>query len=135
VTFDWERMLSLEGNTAPYLLYALARCHSLFRRAGVTDFQPGGLVLGHPTERALALIIARTPEVIAVSAATWRANLLCDHLYSLASAFASFWTECPVLKADVDEATRQSRLTLAHATAVAMETGLRLIGLQPLQRM
>ncbi|MCO4743275.1 MAG: arginine--tRNA ligase [Proteobacteria bacterium] len=135
VTFDWERMLSLEGNTAPYLLYAHARCHSLFRKAGVTDFEPGGLVLGHPTERTLALIVARTPEVIAQSAATWRANMLCDHLYSLASAFASFYTECPVLKDDVDEATRQSRLTLTHATAVALATGLRLIGLEPLERM
>lgn len=135
VIFNWDTMLAFEGNTAPYLLMAHARCHSLLRKAAIQDFQPGGLVLGHPSERALALAIARTPEVIAQSASSWKANLLCDHLYGLSGALSAFWRDCPVLKDDVDAATRQSRLTLAHATAVAMGTGLRLIGLQPLERM
>lgn len=133
VIFDWEKMLAMEGNTAPYLMYALARCHSLLRKAG--DFEPGGLVLGHESERALALQISRTPEVVLQCAGTWKTNALADHLYGLAGALAAFWRDCPVLKDDVDPATRQSRLTLAHATAVAMSSGLELLGLTPLERM
>lgn len=133
VIFDWEKMLAMEGNTAPYLLYALARCHSLLRKA--EDFAPGELLLEHDSERALALLIARTPEVVLQCASTWKTNALADHLYQLAGGLAAFWRDCPVFKEEVTPAQRQSRLTLAHATAVTMSTGLRLLGLTPLERM
>ena len=133
VIFDWDKMLAMEGNTAPYLLYALARCRSLLRKA--EDFEPGGLVLEHESERALALLISRTPEVLLQCASTWKTNALADHLYQLAGALAAFWRDCPVYKDGVTPEQRQSRLTLAHATSVAMSTGLRLLGLTPLERM
>lgn len=135
--FEWDKVLSLEGNTAPYMMYAYARVQSLFRRAGIdtASFVPTAPVVTHPVERELMLSIARTPEVIEQAAAAYRPNLLCEHLYALASSFSRFWAECPVLADDVPEPVRASRLSLAAATANAMGTGLQLLGIEPLSRM
>ncbi len=133
IVFDWDKMLSLEGNTAPYLMYAYARVQSIFRRAGVDDFTPGGVVLGEPVERELALAIVRTPEIVQAAAASYRPNLLCDHLFGLANTFARFYHDCRVLEDDA--ALRRSRLSLCFATAQALAQGLDLLGLSALDRM
>lgn len=134
VTFDWERMLSLDGNTAPFLLYSLARCRGLQRKGGVAQPSVAGIVLGQPAERELALVIARTPEVVAAAADLCRPNLLCDHLYTLATTFNRFYAECPVLSAPSD-AERTARLALVEATATTLQRGLEALGLPILDRM
>ena len=135
VHFDWDRMLSLEGNTAPYLMYAYARCRSIVRESGQTAFEPGGVVLDHPTERDLALQVCRVSEAVLQAAQTWKPNALTDHLYAMCKAFSRFYTECRVLGDEVPEATTRSRLSLVLATAHALQTGMHLLGLRPLERM
>lgn len=133
VVFDWNEMLSLEGNTAPYMMYAYARVQSIFRKGGIDDFEAGDVVLGEDIERELALAVARTPEIVQAAAGSYRPNLLCDHLFDLANTFARFYHECRVL--DDEPAVRQSRLSLCHATARALEVGLGLLGIEVVDRM
>jgi arginyl-tRNA synthetase len=135
LTFEWDRILSLTGNTAPYLMIAYARCRSIFRKGGVEDFEPTACTISHPSERALALKIARTAEVIVDAANGYRPSVLCAHLFELSGVFADFYRDCPVLRDDVDAATRASRLALTFATARAMSEGMQLVGLVPLERM
>ncbi|MCB9662718.1 MAG: arginine--tRNA ligase [Alphaproteobacteria bacterium] len=135
VTFDWDKMLALTGNTAVYLLYAHARCWSMLRTAGVDPGTPRPLALIDPTERTLALSLLRLPEIVATAAEAARPNLLADHLFGLAQDFSAFYLACPVLKDDVEPAVREARLGLVAATARGMALGLELLGLTPLQRM
>jgi arginyl-tRNA synthetase len=137
VQFDWERMLAIEGDTAPYLLYAHARCHSIFRKAGrALDVHGVGPVeVAHETERALALLIVRTPEVVIAAAEAAKPNLLAAHAFELARAFARFYTACRVIDPDLPESVREGRLGLVAATARALAFALELLGLVPLQRM
>jgi arginyl-tRNA synthetase len=135
VTFEWSKMLSLEGNTAPYLMYAYARCRSIFRKALRPDFVAGPIVLADPAERDLALAIARFPEAVSDAAATWRPNVLCDYLFDLAGRFARFYGACRVLGDSVPPEVTQSRLSLTAATARALELGLGLLGIRALGRM
>ncbi|MBW1879226.1 MAG: arginine--tRNA ligase [Deltaproteobacteria bacterium] len=133
VLFDWDKMLALEGNTAPYLMYGFARVKSIFRKSGVDVFEPGEVVLGEPIERELALAVLRTPEVILAAAATYRPNLLSDHLFQVANTFARFYHDCRVLHED--SGVRQSRLSLAFSAARTLEVGLGLLGIRALSRM
>jgi arginyl-tRNA synthetase len=138
IHFDWDRMVANEGDTAAYLLYANARCHSLFRKAGVGElagWSATPLQLSHDAERALAVRIARTPEVIEAAAEAARPNLLAEHCFQLAKALARFYAACRVNDPENDPATTASRLTLVWATSRALEAGLRLLGLTPLPRM
>jgi len=135
IVFDWDKMLAVEGNTAPYLMYAHARCHSILRKANETGFQPGTLLIEHPRERALALQISQLPEAVLIAASTWRPNLLCEYLFDLASTFSSFYGECRVLSDSVPVATTASRLKLVEATAQALQQGLALLGIRALKRM
>ncbi|MFT7517970.1 MAG: arginyl-tRNA synthetase [Kiritimatiellia bacterium] len=138
IIFDWDRMLAIEGNTAPYIMYANARCHSIFRKSDLgllADWAPRTVVLTHATERALALAIARTPEIAMVAAESNRPNLLAEHVFGLAKAMARFHKECRVLSGDNDEQTTFSRLTLVWSTSRALELCMELLGLTPLARM
>ena len=127
--FDWDRMLSFDGNTAPYLQYAHARIRSIFRRAAVdrATLDPRNLVLEATEERALAL------TVLGFDAAVWDAldkaspHRLCTYLYDVATAFTSFYENCPVLKSE--EPLRSSRLVLCDVTARVLEAGLGLLGI------
>lgn len=128
--FDWDRMLSFEGNTAPYLQYAHARICSIFRRAGVERESVRDVVpaLGAPQERALSL------RLLQFDAAMWDAidkyspHRLCTYLYDLASDFTSFYEHCPVLRAESDS-VRDSRLFLCDSTARVMNAGLAVLGI------
>jgi arginyl-tRNA synthetase len=134
--FDFDRMLSLDGNTAPYLQYAHARICSLFRRAevdrgAVRDTVP---TLGEPAERALALRLLAYPTAVAATAERYALHTLCGYLYDLASDFTTFYEQCPVLRAP-DEQTRTSRLALADLTARVLRDGLGLLGIDTPERM
>ena len=134
--FDWDRMLALEGNTAPYLLYSYARIRSIFRKGEVhfDAFTGGQLAVNEPAERGLVLQLLQFAGVVENVADTLEPHRLCNYLYELATRYHRFFEQCPVLKAD-DEATKQSRLALCHVTARTLERGLGLLGIQVVERM
>ena len=131
--FSWERMLAMDGNTAPYLQYAYARIRSIFRRAGVDVVPAAPVVLADPAERALALQLLQLGTVVGTVADTLEPHRLCGYLYDVATAFSAFYEACPVLQAS--EAERASRLVLCDATARTLEQGLELLGIRVLGRM
>ena len=137
--FSWDKMLALQGNTAPYMLYAYARIRSIYRKgleAGTVskDVAVASLDLSHPAERALALRILQLPETIAAVGENLLPSMLCDYLYDLAGRFMTFYESCPVLQAENPGITA-SRLRLCELTARALRIGLRLLGIQTLERM
>lgn len=136
IVFAWDKMLALQGNTAPYLMYAHARLASILRRADVaSDAAWSAARVAHPTERTLALTLLRTPEVVVAAAQTSRPNLLADHIHRVASDVASFYTDCPVLHADVPGDVRAGRLSLVRAARAVLGQGMELLGLVALDRM
>ena len=128
--FDWDRMLSFDGNTAPYLQYAHARICSIFRRAGVErDAVDGaGVIVAEPAERALVQRLLAYPTAIDETAAGYAPHKLCTYLFDLAQDFTAFYEHCPVLKSD--EPLRASRLVLCDLTADTLRHGLGLLGIQ-----
>ena len=133
VTFTWDKMLSLEGNTAPYLMYSLARCRSIQRKS---EEAPSLAALGAvgQFERALVMHLLRFGDAVTVAAGVYRPNLLCDYLYETANIFNRFYREERVLGAATSE-DRARRLALVEATASTLERGFGLLGIQPLARM
>jgi len=125
--FDWDKMLALQGNTAPYLQYAYTRVRSIFRKAGAPALD-GAIINASATEElALAkhlMIFGQTLEQVV---ADHRPNFLCAYLFELAGAFSRFYEACPVLKA---EAGRDSRLALCELTARVMRQGLDVLGIE-----
>jgi arginyl-tRNA synthetase len=133
--FDWDTMLSFEGNTAPYLLYAYIRIQSLFQKSGMTpESLNEPLVLNDPPEITLAKQLVLFPEVIDLVAIKATPHLLCNYLYELAGLFSSFYEACPILNQE-DLAIRSSRLKLAALTARILKQGLALLGIHTLKRM
>jgi arginyl-tRNA synthetase len=125
---DYDRMLSFEGNTGPYLQYAHARIQSIFRRAGIEPpASATTLVLSEPAERALALAILEFPAVIGEIEQSLHFHRLAAYLFELATAFTAFYERCPVLKAEGQ--VRNSRLVLCALTARILATGLDLLGI------
>lgn len=133
--FDWSTMLSFEGNTAPYMLYAYARIKSILRRQSETEASVSSVTIEitEAEERNLVIKILQFPEVINQVAAECYPNHLCGYLYELAGIFMRFYEACPVLKAEAD--VRASRLALASLTATTLKQGLELLGLQTLEQM
>lgn len=132
--FNWDNMLSFEGNTAPYLLYAYSRVASIFRRSGVAaETLTGGIQVNESTERALAVKLIQFEEAIQQVANDGMPHFLCAYLYELAGEFMSFYEACPILNAE--EETRNSRLQLALTTATTLKKGLSLLGIETLERM
>jgi arginyl-tRNA synthetase len=134
-SFNFELMLSFEGNTAPYLLYAYTRVASVFRKLGKGIEEIGGQIsLQAEQEQALAAKLGQFGEVLNNVGAKGVPHLLCSYLYDLAGLFSSLYENCPILSAE-DEAVQQSRLRLAALTGRTLKQGLELLGLTPLERM
>jgi arginyl-tRNA synthetase len=129
--FDWDRMLSFEGNTAPYLQYAHARICSIFRRADVRREAVRTVVptLDAPQERALTLRLLQFDSALWDALDKYSPHRLCTYLYELASEFTTFYEHCPVLRADSEE-LRDSRLFLCDSTARIMNAGLSVLGIR-----
>lgn len=133
--FDWDSMLSFEGNTAPYLLYAYTRVHSLFQKAGITlNLLNEPIIFQNSNDILLAKQITLFPEVIDTVSLKAVPHLLCTYLYELAGAFSSFYEACPILNQE-DKALQLSRLKLAGLTSRVLELGLSLLGIKTLKRM
>ena len=134
--FDWDAMLSFEGNTSPYLQYAYTRIRSIFRKAGIV---PEGfsapVSVQQPQEKTLALKLLQFNDVLDQVAADCYPHSLCTYLYELASAFMTFYELCPVLKDGVDSATQQSRLQLCALSAATLAQGLDLLGIEVMEKM
>ena len=138
--FSWNKMLSLEGNTAPYMQYAFARIHSIARKGGLDlaevarEPQAGkAFALAEPAERRLAVALLQFAETVETVAADCLPHVLCGYLYRLAGAFMGFYETCPVLKAA--KPIRASRLRLCGLTARVIEKGLNLLGIETAERM
>jgi arginyl-tRNA synthetase len=134
--FSWDKMLAMEGNTAPYMMYAYARIRSIYRKGADegTDVSAGRILLDADAERVLARQILRFGETLENVSSTLKLNLLTDYLFDLAGSFMRFYEACPVLKADSPE-QRSSRLKLCDLTARTLKAGLGLMGIQVVQRM
>jgi arginyl-tRNA synthetase len=144
--FSWDKMLALQGNTAPYLQYAYARIKSIFRRGELHEPQKleiGGsqssplrnvrISLVAPEEFALAKHLLNFGLTLEAVAEEYRPNFLCNFLYELAGKFTSLYENCPVLKAD--DATRASRLALCDLTARVLKQGLEVLGIETVEQM
>ncbi len=132
--FDWDNMLSFEGNTAPYMQYAYTRIRSIFSRAGIDpNSLTGEMTFTDEKERALALKLLQFEEAVTTVAKEGTPHVLCQYLYELAGAFSSFYEACPILNAE--EPIKQSRLKLAHLTAKTLKQGLDLLGIKTVEKM
>ena len=134
--FSWNAMLSFEGNTAPYLQYAYTRIQSIFRKAGTAPSelnQP--IVAQQSSEKQLVLKLAQFPEVIELMIKEAFPHVLCTYLFELASTYMSFYEACPILKDDVSDDVKQSRLRLCQAVALHIKEGLDLLGIEVMDRM
>ena len=134
-TFDWDRMLSFDGNTAVYLLYAYVRVRGIFRKAEQTSrVGPGDVLVTEGEERTLALALLRFESVVRSVAESLEPHRLCNYLFDLAQAYTAFFEACPVLRAP-SPALRQSRLALCELTARTLQTGLGLLGITTVEQM
>ena len=130
--FDWDSMLSFEGNTAPYLQYAYTRVQSVFRKASNWD-SDAVIHLQEPLEHQLALELLRFEDVLNSIADTGYPHYMANYLYQIASLFSRFYEACPILKAD--ENLRSSRLQLTRLTGLTLKHGLDLLGINTLEVM
>ena len=131
--FSWDRMLSFQGNTAPYLQNAYVRIRSIFRKAGEEFAAPKEMTIAASEERNLALKLCQFAETVPAVLNDFRPNLLANYLYELANAFHAFYEACPVLKSD--EPARSSRLALCELTGRVLAKGLELLGIKAPERM
>lgn len=132
--FDWDNMLSFEGNTAPYMQYAYTRISSIFSRSNINpDTLTGEIALTEEKERALALKLLQFEEAVTIVAKDGTPHVLCQYLYELAGIFSSFYEACPILNAD--ENVKNSRLQLASLTAKTLKQGLDLLGIKTVEKM
>ena len=131
--FSWDRMLSFQGNTAPYLQNAYVRIRSIFRKAGEGFVGPKSMAISAAEERSLALKLCQFAEVVPTVLNDFRPNLLANYLYEVANGFHSFYEACPVLKSE--EPARSSRLALCELTGRVLAKGLQLLGIKVPERM
>jgi len=131
--FSWDKMLSLQGNTAPYLINAYVRTRAIFRKLdGEVQFTDD-IQITDAAERALAMKLAQLAEITYDVLADYRPNLLASYLYELANAYHAFYEACPVLRSE--GAVRNTRLVLCDATSRVLKTGLSLLGIHTTERM
>jgi arginyl-tRNA synthetase len=134
ILFSWDKMLAMQGNTAPYLQYAYVRVRSIFRRAGIDNFEvPSTPVLEHPAELDLAKHLLRFALAIDTALSDYRINAISDYIFELAQKFSVFFESCPVLKSE--SPVRESRLALCDLTAGVLRQGLNLLGIETIEQM
>lgn len=134
--FDWDSMLSFEGNTAPYLQYAYTRIRSIFRKAGIEASQINPHIeITEPQEKLLALKLLQFAEILQQVAEDAYPHILCNYLYDLASAYMVFYEHCPVLKEGIPPHIRNSRLAICQLTSLVMAQGLELLGIEVMEQM
>jgi len=134
VTFDWDTALDFNGQSAPYIQYAVVRANSILRR--LNEPAPSKATFSHelsPAEVNLIEKISQLPEVVQKAAVEFKPSLVATYAFELAQAFNDFYTQCPVLSAE--GSTRLSRLVLVQAAKIALENGLSLLGIQSPQVM
>jgi len=131
--FSWDKMLSFQGNTAPYLQNAYVRIRSIFRKLDGAFTAPAALALTEPAEQTLAKKLLQFGETVPQTLEDFRPNLLANYLYELANTFHGFYEACPVLKSEGE--TRASRLALCELTARVLRDGLGLLGIRVPERM
>ncbi len=131
--FDWSSMLSFEGNTAPYLMYAYARIRSILRKQESRLENIQITTATEAAERNLLLKILQLPEIVDMVARDCYPNFLCNYLYELAGLFMRFYESCPILKAEPE--LRDSRLALSALAAATLQQGLGLLGIETLEQM
>jgi len=131
--FSWDKMLSLQGNTAPYLQNAYVRIRSIFRKAGESAPRIDELVLADSAEINLAKRLCQFAETVPQVLNDFRPNILANYLFEAANTFHTFYEACPVLKSE--EPTRSSRLALCDLTARVLKHGLGLLGIQVPEKM
>lgn len=133
--FDWDNMLALEGNTAPYMQYAYTRVASIFKRAGIDENSlTSDLQLVDDREKALATRLLQFEETLYAVAREGTPHTMCSYLYDVAGLFSGFYENCPILNND-DPAIRNSRLQLAALTARTLKQGLDTLGIETVERM
>lgn len=132
--FSWDKLLALDGNTAPYLQNAYVRIRSIFRRAEEDADTTAPILLDEPAERVLGLKLLQYAETVPVVLDDFRPNILANYLYELANTYHSFYEACPVLKAPTP-AIRASRLLLSSLTARTLSHGLSLLGIRCPEKM
>ena len=131
--FSWDKMLSLQGNTAPYLQNAYVRIRSIFRKAGEARPKIDELIFSEPAELDLAKRVCQFAEIVPQVLNGFRPNILANYLFELANSFHGFYEACPVLKSE--EPARSSRLALCDLTARVLQRGLDLLGIKVPERM
>lgn len=131
--FDWSSMLSFDGNTAPYMLYAYARISSILRKQGDAIGKGRDIHVTEAAERNLLIKTLQFPEIVQSVGQDCLPNHLCNYLFELAGTFMRFYENCPILKAEDD--VRASRLAQARLTAETLRQGLALLGIKTLERM
>ncbi len=131
--FDWDKMLSFEGNTSLYMQYAYARIQSIFRKYGKSV--EGKIIIGDTLEHRLAVMLLRFEDVLNKAAEDAAPNQITTYLYELVTLFMRFYERNPILKEGVDEQTRISRLMLADLTARTIKQGLAILGIQVVDRL
>jgi arginyl-tRNA synthetase len=131
--FSWDKMLSLQGNTAPYLQNAYVRIRSIFRKAGESAPKIDKLVLGDSAEINLAKSLCQFAEVVPQVLNDFRPNILANYLFEVANNFHTFYEACPVLKSE--EPARSSRLVLCNLAGRVLQRGLDLLGIKVPEKM
>jgi len=131
--FSWGKMLSLQGNTAPYLQNAYVRIRSIFRKAGESAPSIGNLMLESPVEINLAKRLCQFAEVVPQVLNDFRPNILANYLFELANSFHAFYEACPVLQSE--EPARSSRLALCDLAGRVLQHGLDLLGIKVPEKM
>ncbi|MBL9158791.1 MAG: arginine--tRNA ligase [Verrucomicrobiales bacterium] len=132
--FDWDTMLSLKGNTAPYLINAYVRTRAIFRKLGSGfESSTGDLVLTEEAEKELLIKLAQYAEIVPTILEDFRPNALAAYLYEVATTYHQFWEACPVLKVEGD--IRHTRLALCELTGRVLRHGLGLLGIATTERM
>lgn len=132
--FDWEQMISFEGNTSPYLQYAYTRIQSIFAKGDIDPLSlPNQAVAVEEAERRLAVAIAGFDDTLAAVAADGMPHLLCGYLYDLATRFTSFYEACPILTSTAQ--VRERRLVLANQAGMTLKKGLDLLGIGVVDQM